>query len=224
MKRVKTQSGTPLPRLRDRCRFQNPISNVKSQTTLPVPALPHAIALRQPLPCTDFKLLSNPSHNQDFTALSSLPLHAISNSASTPYVNPALSTIPLPDINTFHLSNFVHESQFGTLNSCSSNYLSDLLTPSNIISSENTLISGDQNQLFSPIPVDALSYIAAVYDDIFSRLVTGSTPLLKQIRSILIRKLLLDHATKELQTRAIFEFEQLHTFILEILRKTQLIS
>ena len=223
MKRLKPQTGTPLARIRDRCRLPNPISNVNTQTTQPVPALAHAIAIRQPLPSFDLNLISNPTHNPDFKALSSLPLRAISNATSTLYANTTLSAIPFSDINTVHLSNPVPESHLTKINSSSSNYLSDLLTASNLISSENTLISADQIPLTTPIPVDALSYVAAVYDQIFAPLVAGSTPILKEIRSVLIRKLLLDHATQELQTRSIFEFEQLHDFILEILRKTTLI-
>ena len=89
---------------------------------------------------------------------------------------------------------------------------------------KKTLISADKIPLSTAIPVDALSYIAVVYDEIFAILVTGSTPLLKQIRSVLIPKILLEHASQELQTRAILGFDQLHDFILEIFRKTQLIS
>ena len=224
MMRVKPQSGTPLARIRDRCRPSNPISNANYQLTNHVRSPACAMAIPQLLPSTDLNLLSNPLHNPDFPALSSVQLHAISNSASNSHANAALAPLSLSDIDSFPLSNVLSDNHFSTLNTCSSNYFSDLLTASNLISSETTLYTADEIPLCSPIPVDALSYIAAVYDQIFANLVNGSTPLLKQISSVLIRKLLLDHATLELQTRIILDFEQLHDFILEILRKTWLIS
>ena len=41
-----------------------------------------------------------------------------------------------------------------------------------------------------PITIDALAYISEVYDSVFAPQVSGSTPLLKNIRTILFKKLL----------------------------------
>ncbi len=75
-----------------------------------------------------------------------------------------------------------------------------------------------------PITIDALAYISEVYDSIFAPQVSGSTPLLKNIRTILLKKLLMDHATQELIFRPILNFEDVISFTLDILRQTALLS
>ena len=75
-----------------------------------------------------------------------------------------------------------------------------------------------------PITIDALAYISEVYDSIFAPQVSGSTPLLKNIRIILFKKLLIDHATQELIFRPILNFEDVISFTLDILRQTALLS
>ena len=49
-----------------------------------------------------------------------------------------------------------------------------------------------------PITIDPLAYISDVYDSLFASQVAGTTPLIKNSRSILIKKLLLEHAAQEL--------------------------
>ena len=74
-----------------------------------------------------------------------------------------------------------------------------------------------------PISIDSLAYVAAVFDSIFAPLIDGSSPLHQSIRQVLIKKLLLDHASQEILTRAIITFDDLQTFILDVLRHTTLI-
>ena len=74
-----------------------------------------------------------------------------------------------------------------------------------------------------PITIDTLAYISDVYDSLFASQVTGSTPLLKNIRSILIKKLLLDQAAQQLLFHPILTFEDLSTFTLDILHRTAIL-
>ena len=74
-----------------------------------------------------------------------------------------------------------------------------------------------------PITIDALDYISEVYDSIFAPQVSGSTPLLKNIRTMLFKKLLIDHATQELIFRPILNFEDIISFTLDILQQTALL-
>ena len=74
-----------------------------------------------------------------------------------------------------------------------------------------------------PISIDSLAYVAAVFDSIFAPLIDGSSPLHQSIRQVLIKKLLLDHASQEILTRTILTFDDLQTFILDVLRHTTLI-
>ena len=73
-----------------------------------------------------------------------------------------------------------------------------------------------------PITIDALAYISEVYDFLFAPQVSGSTPLLKNIRTILYKKLLIDHATQELIFRPILNFKDVLSFTLDILHQTAL--
>ena len=75
-----------------------------------------------------------------------------------------------------------------------------------------------------PFTIDPVAYISDVYDSLFASQVTGTTPLIKNIRSILFKKLLLEHAAQELIFHSIFTFEDLTTFTLEILRRTAIIT
>ena len=74
-----------------------------------------------------------------------------------------------------------------------------------------------------PISIDSLAYVAAVFDSIFAPLIDGSSPLHLSIRQVLIKKLLLDHASQEILTRTIITFDDLQTFILDVHRHTTLI-
>ena len=75
-----------------------------------------------------------------------------------------------------------------------------------------------------PITIDTLAYISEVYDSLFAPQVSGSTPLLKNIRTVLFKKLLLDHATQELIFRPILTFEDVISFTLDILHQMALLS
>ncbi len=75
-----------------------------------------------------------------------------------------------------------------------------------------------------PFTIDQLAYISDVYDCLFASQVAGTTPLIKNIRTILLKKLLMDHATQELIFRPILNFEDLISFTLDILRQTALLS
>jgi len=74
-----------------------------------------------------------------------------------------------------------------------------------------------------PISIDSLAYVATVFDSIFAPLIDGSSPLHQSIRQVLIKKLLLDHASQEMLTRTMLTFDDLQTFILDVLRHTTLI-
>ncbi len=74
-----------------------------------------------------------------------------------------------------------------------------------------------------PFTIDPLAYISDVYDSLFASQVSGSTPLLKNIRSILIKKLLLEHAAQELPFQSILTFEDLISFTIFILQRTAIL-
>ena len=75
-----------------------------------------------------------------------------------------------------------------------------------------------------PFTIDPLAYISDVYDSLFATQVAGSTPLLKNIRNILIKKLLLEHAAQELPFHPILTFDDHAMFNLYIMRQTVLLS
>ena len=75
-----------------------------------------------------------------------------------------------------------------------------------------------------PLTVDANAYVSDVFDTVFAPQINAPTPILKTVRTVLIKKLLLDHAAQELLTRQIFTFEELHYFTVEILRRSALLS
>ena len=74
-----------------------------------------------------------------------------------------------------------------------------------------------------PFTIDPLAYISDVYDSLFASQVAGSTPLLKNIRSILIKKLLLEHAAQELPFHSLLTFDDLIAFTIHILQRTAII-
>ena len=177
IKKVKTRNGTPPARIRSQCLPPSIISNANSLLTNPVPAVAPAIAIPQPIPSTNHNQLSTLSQIYDFPTLSSVPLHTLSNSISLPRPSTALNTLPLSDLDPFSLSNVVSDNPFSTLNTFPSNFTSDFLIGTTFISTESNIVFGNPLPLSEPILVDALSYIAAVYDQIFANLVPGSTPL-----------------------------------------------
>ena len=71
-----------------------------------------------------------------------------------------------------------------------------------------------------PITIDTLAYISDVYDSLFASQVAGSTPLLKNIRSILIKKLLLDQAAQQLLFHPILTFDDRINFTRDILHRS----
>ena len=74
-----------------------------------------------------------------------------------------------------------------------------------------------------PFTIDPLAYISDVYNSLFASQVAGTTPLIKNIRSILIKKLLLDHAAQELLFHSLLTFDDLITFTLDILHRTAIL-
>ena len=74
-----------------------------------------------------------------------------------------------------------------------------------------------------PFSIDPLAYISDVYDSLFASQVAGTTPLIKSIRSILIKKLLLDHAAQELLFHSLLTFDDLIAFTLDILHRTAIL-
>ena len=94
-----------------------------------------------------------------------------------------------------------------------------------------------QTSSFSPAPlplaqstnaailftIDTLAYISDVYDSLFASQVAGNTTLIKNIRSILIKKLLIDQAAQELLFHSILTVDDLIAFTLNILHRTAII-
>ena len=74
-----------------------------------------------------------------------------------------------------------------------------------------------------PFSIDPLDYISDLYDSLFASQVAGTTPLIKSIRSILIKKLLLDHAAQELPFQSLLTFDDLIAFTLNILHRTAIL-
>ena len=74
-----------------------------------------------------------------------------------------------------------------------------------------------------PFTIDPLAYISDVYDSLFASQVAGTTPLIKNIRSILIKKLLLDQAAQELRFHSILTVDDLIAFTRNILHRTAII-
>ena len=73
-----------------------------------------------------------------------------------------------------------------------------------------------------PFTIFPLAYISDVYDSLFASQVSGTTPLIKSIRSILIKKLLFDQADQQLLFHPILTFDDLIAFTLDILHRTAL--
>ena len=75
-----------------------------------------------------------------------------------------------------------------------------------------------------PITIDFMSYLNEVYDKVYAQYVTGSNPMLQNIRSVLIKKLLFDYATLELETHLITDFESLNEVVNLVLRRSGLLT
>ena len=69
-----------------------------------------------------------------------------------------------------------------------------------------------------------MSYLNEVYDKVYAQYVTGATPMLQNIRSVLIKKLLFDYATLELETHLITDFESLNEVVNLVLRRSGLLT
>ncbi len=74
-----------------------------------------------------------------------------------------------------------------------------------------------------PITIDTLAYISDVDDSLFASQVSGSTPLLKNIRSILLKKIVLYQAAQQLLFHPILTFDELIAFTLDILHRTAIL-
>ena len=171
--KVKTRNGTPPARIRSQCPPPSIISNANSLLTNPVPAVAPAIANSQPIPSTNVNALSTLTQIHDFHAISSLPLNTVSNSVYLPHPYTPLNTLPFSELDTLSLSNLLSDNHYSTLNTSPSNFASDLLIATNFISTESNISISNPLPLSEPILVDALSYIATVYDQIFANLVPG---------------------------------------------------
>jgi len=75
-----------------------------------------------------------------------------------------------------------------------------------------------------PITVDIVTYLNEVFDKIFAPHVPGATPILQTIRSVLIKKLIFDYATLELQTHPITDFDSLNEFVNLVFLRSGLLS
>ncbi len=62
-----------------------------------------------------------------------------------------------------------------------------------------------------------------MYDSLFASQVAGSTPLLKNIRSLLLKKIVLDQAAQQLLFHPLLTFDDLIAFTLDILHRTALL-
>ena len=75
----------------------------------------------------------------------------------------------------------------------------------------------------SCMPIDVISYVANVYDNVFMHQFSGLHPIQNAIRSFLLKRLVIDHANFELITRTITNFEELYEYTLAVLRRSCLI-
>ena len=75
----------------------------------------------------------------------------------------------------------------------------------------------------SSMPIDVISYVANVYDNVFMHQFSGLPPIQNAIRSCLLKKLVIDHANFELITRTITNFEDLYEYPLWVFRRSGLI-
>ena len=73
------------------------------------------------------------------------------------------------------------------------------------------------------MPIDVISYMATVYDNVFMHQFSGLPPIQNAIRSSLLKKLVIDHANFELITRNITNFEDLYEYTLVVFRRSGLI-
>ena len=71
--------------------------------------------------------------------------------------------------------------------------------------------------------MDPFASISDVYDSLFASQVAGTTPLIKNIRSILIKKLLLEHAAPALPFHTLLTSDDLIAFTIHILQRTAII-
>ena len=74
-----------------------------------------------------------------------------------------------------------------------------------------------------PITIETLAYILHVYDSLFASQVSGSTPRLKNIRSIILKKIVLDQAAQQLLFHPLLTFDDLIAFTLDILHRAALL-
>ena len=84
--------------------------------------------------------------------------------------------------------------------------------------------SSISNFSLEPPTIDALSYVSDVFDNIFALQVSAPTPIHKSIRILMIKKLLLDHASQELLFHSISNFDELYNFIIDLFQRTQLLT
>ena len=93
-----------------------------------------------------------------------------------------------------------------------------------LISTQVSTGSSSIGSVLQPITFDPFSYLYEVFDLIFAPYVISATPLLQNIRCLLIKKYLTDIATLELQTHAITNFEALNEFVNVIFQRSGLLS
>ena len=161
--------------------------------------------------------------------LDSLPRTSTICSSNVPFGSNSFQPNVAPTSLSFSLPSCTlppQSFQQGTLSHVSSNTITTLAIPNSISSSSSSSCSTSSASLAvcRPLLIDPMSYISEVFDNIFAPQIIAQSPLLKQIRVILIKKLLFDHANNELLSRSLSCFEEVHDFTLEILRRSNLLS
>ena len=167
-------------------------------------------------------LSSNPSRTsvKANTSLNVVP-KSCTNSAfndyqfNTPFLNLTPVMIPLSKVS--EMQEPISASSSITTSSHSSSFLSSAFCSA----SSRSVFSeyGDQSLLLDPF-----SYISDVFDNVIAPLVTGPSPIFSSIRIIMIKRLLLDKAAHELPPGSIATFEELYNFIIDLLRRTNLLG
>jgi len=163
-----------------------------------------------------------------------------------------LTLLPGPDA-SHHVSSILPTSNYGGSNSQSSFPCQILPTiPSSGISCETILATFDSTDLASlpsevsyahenllsnqvsirnspivsilqPLTFDPFSYLYEVFDLLFAPFVICATPLLQNIRCLLIKRYITDIARLELETHPITNFEALNDFVNIIFQRTGLL-
>ena len=139
--------------------------------------------------------------------------------------NNSQSSFPCQNLPTIPSSGISCETILATFDS------TDLASlPSEVSFAHENLLSNQVSNGSSPIvsiqqplTFDPFSYLYEVFDFIFAPYVICATPLLQNIRCLLIKRYITDIATLELKTHPITNFEALNDFVNIIFQRTGLL-